>query len=134
MGTKLIMKRNGGMCSERQKEDIQVLTSNGLSLSKNEFINHLLPYLSNNFAIITENIIDPDELYWDIGDFGIVDSVLNDKSDYLRICYYDSDYMQGEEPYTQHIDIYFDEAKDFIDIMEYLIEAVDPTFAHSENY
>ena len=115
--------------SHETKTEKSLFVETGLSMSMDEFVDHLASYLPNDFIVSTENMYD-DDAWLEGTTFSVLSSDLNPSATYIRAWY-----AQGiTDSYTDHIDAYFDKASDFEDIAEYLFAAIDPEYATSDEF
>ena len=113
--------------------NITVLSSEGLTISKEDYMHHLISFLPEDVVICTDNRFNDNQLL-DSSTFAITEANPTGTSDYVRVCYYDADYLSVKEPLQQHIDIYFFDADNFNSISKDLFASIDPEFANSDSF
>ena len=113
-----------------EKSDFNLFKSSKLSVSRDNFIKHLISYLPEDTLIVTENKFEVDD--WTANTFMITSKNFKKDERYIRFFYGNS--ATGNESYKQHMDLCFDKPEDIKDILPNLLEAVDSKFAASDSF
>ncbi|MBR4452531.1 MAG: SH3 domain-containing protein [Clostridia bacterium] len=113
-----------------EKSDFNLFKSSKLSVSRDNFIKHLIAYLPEDTLIVTENKFEVDD--WTANTFMITSKNFKKDERYIRFFYGNS--ATGNESYKQHMDLCFDKPEDIKDILPNLLEAVDSKFAASDSF